>query len=136
MTGSSGWKQQKATNQAGLIAWGTAEASQAPSDARGRSEILSERIRAARKDLGWTQRQVAHKVGITVRSVSGWERGKAIPHLDTLAVLARALGQEPQNFVAPAQSMTARRRAEKLSPVAPRIEGALSRMIQRIRIAE
>jgi transcriptional regulator with XRE-family HTH domain len=95
---------------------------------------LSECIRSARKDLGWTQQQVAYKVGITVRSVSGWERGKAIPHLDTLAALARALGQAPEQFVATAQSMAARRRAERVGQVAPRIEGALRELVQQIRV--
>jgi transcriptional regulator with XRE-family HTH domain len=95
---------------------------------------LSQRIRTARRHLGWTQQQVAHKVGITVRSVSGWERGKSIPHIDTLAALARALGQEPERFVATAQSMAATRRAVRVGQVAPRIEGALRQMVQQLRI--
>ncbi len=109
-----GWNRERGTNGA-------------PTD-------LSQRIRSARRDLGWTQQQVAHKVGITVRSVSGWERGKSIPHLDTLAALARALGQEPERFLATAQSMAATRRAVRVGQVAPRIEGALRQMIQEIRI--
>jgi transcriptional regulator with XRE-family HTH domain len=95
---------------------------------------LSAFIRAARKDRGWTQRQVALEVGITVRSVSGWERGKAIPHLDTLCALARLLGREPQGLVATAQSMVARRRAQRVGQVAPRIESALRQMVERIRV--
>ena len=114
MAQSNGWHQETTTN--------------------GLPTNLSECLRSARRDLGWTQQQVAHKVGITVRSVSGWERGKAIPHLETLAALARTLGQEPQRFIASAQSMAAQRRAERVGPAAIRIRGALSEVVQQLRI--
>ena len=97
---------------------------------------LSARIRAARRHLGWTQQEVAHKVGITVRSISGWERGKSIPHLDTLEALARALGQDPGQFVARAQWMSAQRRARRVGEVAPRIQDALSKVTDRLRKRE
>jgi len=98
------------------------------------TEALSDRIRAARRDRGWTQQDVALKVGITVRSISGWERGKTIPHLGTLEALARILGQEPDQLVAPAQSVAARRRAVRVAPAAGRIEGALNEMVQHLRV--
>jgi transcriptional regulator with XRE-family HTH domain len=94
---------------------------------------LSARIRAARRHRGLTQQEVAHKVGITVRSISGWERGKAIPHLDTLEALARALGQDPDKFIVPAQWMAAARRARRVDRIAPRIHDGLSAVIQRLR---
>jgi transcriptional regulator with XRE-family HTH domain len=81
-----------------------------------------------------TQQEVAHKVGITVRSVSGWECGKAIPHLETLAALARVLGQEPDWFTAAAQAVTDRRRAQRVGHVAARIEGALSEVVRQLRV--
>lgn len=95
---------------------------------------LRDTIRAARRGRGLTQQEVAHKVGITVRSVSGWECGKAIPHLETLAALARALGQEPDWFTATAQAVTARRRAQRVGHVAARIEGALSEVVRQLRV--
>jgi transcriptional regulator with XRE-family HTH domain len=95
---------------------------------------LSARIRTARQDRGWTQREVAHKAGITVRSVSGWERGKAIPHLGKLEALARALGQEPQPFTTSAQLMAAERRAVRVGPAAARIANGLREVEQRLRI--
>ena len=97
---------------------------------------LSEDIRAARRRMGLTQQQVAHRVGITVRSVSGWERGKAIPHQVTLEALARALGQEPKRFVATAQLMASRRRAARVGQVAPRIQDALSEMAHQLRTGD
>ena len=91
-------------------------------------------MRAARRNRGLTQQDIADKVGITVRSVSGWECGKAIPHLGTLAALAQVLGQEPERFVGPAQERAARRRAERVARAAARIEGALVEVVRRIRI--
>jgi transcriptional regulator with XRE-family HTH domain len=95
---------------------------------------LSVRIRAARRDRGWTQREVAVKAGITVRSVSGWERGKAIPHVGKLQALARALGQEPDLFTTSAQLMAAQRRAERVVSAAARIAHGLRQVEQRLRI--
>ena len=105
-----------------------------PQQENGLPSDLRARIRAARRDRGWTQQEVAHKVGITVRSVSGWECGKAIPHLETLAALARALGQEPERFIATAQALAAQRRAERVGHVAARIHGALSEMAHQLRV--
>jgi transcriptional regulator with XRE-family HTH domain len=102
--------------------------------ATGLPTALRDSIRTARRDCGLTQREVAHKVGITVRSVSGWECGKAIPHLETLVALARALGQEPEWFTAAAQAVTARRRAVRVRPAAVRIEGALSEVVHELRV--
>lgn len=106
----------------------------AETGASGLPGALSDRIRAARRDRGWTQQQVARKVGITVRSVSGWECGKAIPHVGTLEALARVLGQEPERLIATAQSVTARRRAERVEHAAGRIEGALNEMVRHLRV--
>lgn len=98
------------------------------------SSALGRSIRNARINCGLTQQDLAHKVGITVRSVSGWECGKAIPHLGTLAALARALGREPELFTAPARAVTSQRRAERVSQVSDRIEGVLSEVVRRIRV--
>jgi transcriptional regulator with XRE-family HTH domain len=98
------------------------------------SAVLGRSIRLARKDCGLTQQDLAHKVGITVRSVSGWECGKAIPHLGTLTALAHALGREPDLFIAPARAVSTGRRAERVSRVADRIEGALTEVARRIRV--
>lgn len=97
-------------------------------------DSLCDWIRTARRDRGWTQQEVALRVGITVRSVSGWERGKAIPHVGTLEALARVLGQEPRRLVGTAQSAIARRRAERVRPVAGRIEGALNEVARHLRV--
>ena len=99
----------------------------------GRRQPLSDWIRAARRERRLTQQEVASKVGITVRSISGWESGKTVPHMETLAALARVLGQEPQPLTATAQEMTGRRLAAKVERVAPRIEGALNEVVLNLR---
>ena len=49
-------------------------------------------MRAARKRAGLTQEELAAKVGKTPESVSNIERGRQLPMIDTLAVLAEVLG--------------------------------------------
>ena len=37
------------------------------------------KIKQLREELGLTQEQLAHKLGVTVKTVNRWERGKAKP---------------------------------------------------------
>ena len=43
------------------------------------SSITGEQIRAAREMVRMTQRQLAEEVGVSLRTVSSWERGESIP---------------------------------------------------------
>jgi non-specific serine/threonine protein kinase len=50
-------------------------------------------LRNHRRAAGLTQEELAERASLSVRSVSGWERGEgASPRRDTLALLIRALG--------------------------------------------
>lgn len=49
---------------------------------------ISERLAAARKERGLTQRDVADKLDISFQAVSLWERGETSPDIDKLAELA------------------------------------------------
>ena len=51
-----------------------------------------ERIRIAREALGWTQAVVAEKLGITIGTLSGYERNYRKPNLDMLRRLVTVLG--------------------------------------------
>lgn len=51
-----------------------------------------ERIRIAREALGWTQAVVAEKLGITIGTLSGYERNYRQPNLDMLRKLVTVLG--------------------------------------------
>ena len=42
---------------------------------------LAENIRNYRKDLGFTQEQLAERLGVTLGAVSKWERGSSEPDL-------------------------------------------------------
>lgn len=48
-------------------------------------------ISKCRKIKGWTQRELAEKLGITDKAVSKWETGKSMPDLSLLAPLCDLL---------------------------------------------
>lgn len=52
-------------------------------------------IAALRKRRGWTQEQLAGKLGVEQPTVQRWERGTREPDMSTLVDIAAALGVEP-----------------------------------------
>ncbi len=46
----------------------------------------------ARKEKGWTQAELAEKLGVSNRSISRWETGKTMPDYSLLSPLCGALG--------------------------------------------
>lgn len=54
--------------------------------------ILSEKIVTLRKQLGWSQEELAEKLSISRQSVSKWELGAAIPDLDKILKLSEVFG--------------------------------------------
>src|SRR5262249_59381613 len=82
--------------RAGLAEGGEArihrrEAGAAYEQARRRYE-LAEAIRARREELGWSQRQLAERAGMTQPGVARFEAGGTTPTLPLLERLASALG--------------------------------------------
>ena len=67
------------------------EAAAAYEQARLRYE-LAEAIRARREELGWSQRQLAERAGMTQPGVARFEAGGTTPTLPLLERLASALG--------------------------------------------
>ena len=53
---------------------------------------FNEQLRAARKEHGLTQIELAEKAGIAVNSVRLYESGKVVPKLDTIGRIAEVLG--------------------------------------------
>ena len=49
-------------------------------------------IRTLREERGWTQLELANKLGVTPATVYNWERGKYEPKASQLRALARAFG--------------------------------------------
>ena len=53
-------------------------------------DTLADRLRAARRHRGWTQTELAERVGVTQSQVSQWENSR-FPGRDYLAAIAETL---------------------------------------------
>lgn len=53
---------------------------------------LGDRIRKAREHRGWTQRELASRLGVSLRTISRWERGDHRPSSHLLVATARETG--------------------------------------------
>ncbi len=58
-------------------------------------------VRSAREDAGFTQQQLANKLGTTQSAVSRWEKGRDEPRLATLGAILAACGLEAAIVVQP-----------------------------------
>jgi len=63
--------------------------------------LPSGRIRQLRSARGWTQARLAEESGVDVATISRYENDDANPTIDTLDRLARALGSDLADIVAP-----------------------------------
>ena len=54
--------------------------------------ILAEKITEERKKNGWSQEELAEKLGVSRQAVSKWERAESSPSVDNLLDLARLYG--------------------------------------------
>jgi transcriptional regulator with XRE-family HTH domain len=63
---------------------------------------ISLRIKQARKQLGWTQAELAEQLDRTQTAISYWEAGKRKPGLDDVMDLAAAMHREVAFFLPPA----------------------------------
>ncbi|MBT5230793.1 MAG: helix-turn-helix domain-containing protein [Methylococcales bacterium] len=55
------------------------------------TETTSSRIKRSRKELGYTQQQVADAIGVNRVSITNWERGESNPRGKNLSKLAKLL---------------------------------------------
>jgi transcriptional regulator with XRE-family HTH domain len=62
-------------------------------------KILGRNVRAARKDLGWSQEDLAFETDIDRTYISGIERGIRNPSLDMLVRLAKTLKTTPSGLL-------------------------------------
>lgn len=63
-----------------------------PRDGNPPPETLGERIRRRRREKGWTQGELARRVGIKPSRISKYENGTYQPSLATVKAIADALG--------------------------------------------
>jgi HTH-type transcriptional regulator / antitoxin HipB len=72
-------------------------------------EDLRRALKDAREKRGWTQRDLASRVGLTQTHISGIESGKIVPRYDTLLELVRILDHDllmvPRALVPVVQSL-------------------------------
>jgi transcriptional regulator with XRE-family HTH domain len=57
-------------------------------DTNGNTTALGERLRRLRSDRGWSQAQLANKLGVHQKQVSGYERGVHVPQTELLIRIA------------------------------------------------
>lgn len=61
---------------------------------------LGRHIRLARVDRGWTLKELSDVSGVSVSQLSSLERGAALPSIESLLLIAQALGQRPSDWLA------------------------------------
>lgn len=87
---------------------------------------LEDTIRQARSQRGWTQNDLASRLGTTPATVSRWERGRARPRWSRLRSLAQVLEMPPSQL---GRGRTGARRPEpRLDSVAERIAQVLNEL--------
>ena len=62
---------------------------------------IGKKISKYRKKRDWTQRQLAKQLSVSHQAVSKWEKGAAIPDLETLVAMARLFGVSVDQLIAP-----------------------------------
>jgi len=60
----------------------------------GLPDDLRRTLKEAREKRAWTQRDLARRLGLTQKHISGIESGKIVPRYDTLLELVRALDRD------------------------------------------
>ena len=54
--------------------------------------ILADKMIALRKRAGWSQEELAERMGVSRQSVSKWEGGQSMPDLDKILTLSNLFG--------------------------------------------
>lgn len=67
--------------------------------------MIGERLRAARRRAGLTQRELAAKAGVSAMSISRYECGRRYPSGRTLLKITRALGIRASTLFEPVRQM-------------------------------
>ncbi len=67
---------------------------------------LGERIALRRRERGWTQADLAEKLGVETETVSRFERGHALPSLKRLVFLAEVLDASIHDLMGASSGLT------------------------------
>ena len=102
------------------------------------AELPRERLARLRKERGWTQVELAERVGITQRLVSDYERGRLRLNADIVVRLANALEVATDELLQPKgsrsplrrkPSLRVQRRVEKIEKLPPHQQNYLLKTI-------
>ena len=52
-------------------------------------QVIAEKIKALRQARGWTQSELARRMGVTRNGINSWEQGLSMPSLSSLVELAK-----------------------------------------------
>jgi len=63
------------------------------------SKKLGERLKIAREEKGFTQRELAIRVGLSDKSISIYEKGKVYPPIRNLLMIAKELNVSISNLL-------------------------------------
>ena len=55
-------------------------------------QTFARALRSAREACGWSQAEVAHRIGLSIEAYGRLERGRVLPRVSTLVRLAKVLG--------------------------------------------
>lgn len=83
---------------------------------------LSKVLRDRRKELGFTQEQIAEYLGVSTPAVNKWETGKSYPDIMLLSPLARLLETDINTLLAFEEEMTKEQEAQILNRVAELVD--------------
>ena len=80
------------------------------------SKFIAETLRAFRKARSWTQENLAHAAGLSVRTIEKAESGRHCPNEQTLRSIARALDADIRSFdkTSPEKKAYVREQVERL----------------------
>lgn len=91
---------------------------------------MGERLRLARRAAGFSQRELAKRIGVSAMAISKYERGLATPRSDVLLRLARALNLRVDALLRPARVSVGRPAYRCRKRLSPREEAALLAQVQ------
>jgi len=91
------------------------------------NENLGEMIRRARERLGWTQTQLAQRIGVTASFITKVEKDEAVPSYDRLIALGNVLVLETTTLIALSQRKKDERVEQRI-----RTRGAIARSAYRL----
>lgn len=92
-----------------------------------------ETLRQARRQRGWTQRELAGRLGVTTSTVCRWERGHTRPNASRRQALECLLGLPATAFLSPALGAVKRSTGRDLTPIAARIAATLAQLVSETR---